>query len=256
MKLKEINLWQQGIPLKQFFIVNLIDQLYLNPRLPWDFKVWVEKNEKLIRNLSPKWVFSHEVDGWGLSYLDFKFQPIKLAIRKSQRAGEMTLRGIIAKLMPKADFGQLIDATGGLLGDTFELLGTGLSLRTYEAHPLLSLWIQLELLRDEPLLDFKFIAETFTFSELSQAGPNSVVVYDPMFELAPQSALPTKEMQVLRKAQEDYQVGALSLQEWQQWREVAAAIVVKRALKAAPLFDQDPTFCVKTKLLRWDIYKR
>lgn len=94
---------------------------------------------------------------------------------------------------------QILDLTGGLLGDSLLFLSFGCEVVTLERHPIVAFLIQSALKNAHhcALSRLKFIAtDAATF--LAQNPPLEVIFFDPMFEDANERAMPKKEMRIFR----------------------------------------------------------
>lgn len=155
----------------------------------------------------------------------------------------------------------VVDATAGLGRDSAILLAAGYSVCMIEENPVATALLNdaLRRLQSEPscreiagnlrLLTGK--AEQ-RLPELALEGRADVVYLDPMFAASGKSALVKKEMQLFQSLLGH---GA----DTSELLEVALSaakyrVVIKRAIKAAPLADREPTLSVRGKAVRFDVY--
>ncbi len=152
----------------------------------------------------------------------------------------------------------VLDATAGLGRDGFTLAALGLCVTLAERNPVVA-----ALLRDARRRAFEIatLRETVERIEIVEMDTQMLaagirhwdtVYLDPMYPDDGKSALPAKEMQILRDltggdADADALLpAALTL--------ARKRVVVKRPLKAPPLAAREPTMSLRTTQLRFDVY--
>ena len=162
-------------------------------------------------------------------------------------------------LHKKADL-TLLDATAGLGRDGYTLAALGATVTLVERQPLIA-----ALLRDAHLrvsdddesaeIASRIEIAAMDASELLAGGRQWDTVYlDPMYPEDGKSALPSKEMQILRDLNRgDEDADALLLPALQRAR---LRVVVKRPSHAPWLGDREPSFSLAGTQLRFDIYLR
>ena len=140
----------------------------------------------------------------------------------------------------------VLDATGGLLGDTLLMLSLGLpKIHVFERHPLAAVLIVSALKRSSANIEFEFK------SALSLDSDFDVIFFDPMYMDKNVKSAAKKEMVLFRQwigNDEDALVVALHLKSRTQSR-----LVIKRSIKAAPLIEK-PSLQFKGKSTRYDVY--
>lgn len=155
------------------------------------------------------------------------------------------------------------DLTAGLAVDSVLLSQAGFQVRAIEQNPFLFLlikhayWEQQKSAQQShstPLrpIDFQWgRAEDFLRTLEGVPLKPEVVYYDPMYPSKNKTALPSKEMQLLRELNgtdgENAELLMLALQSG------ILRLVVKRPLKAPPILER-PQAQIKGKLIRYDIY--
>jgi 16S rRNA (guanine1516-N2)-methyltransferase len=154
---------------------------------------------------------------------------------------------------------KVIDATAGFGGDAWVLAAQGVDVLAIEQDPLVAALLQNALQR--ALVQGLHGAQNLTFmggnSMLVKAQSRVDIVYiDPMFSAGRRSAASSKSMSFLQdwlasRYSEERQIAlfdwALSLASYR--------VVVKRALKAEWLSSHAPTFQIKGKTHRFDVYQ-
>lgn len=156
----------------------------------------------------------------------------------------------------------ILDATAGTGLDAWQLACAGARVTLVERQPLVFLLLQDALHRAHneahaALTVNRMQAVFADANEYLQSVdvPVDVVYLDPMFPATGKSALPGKAMQIFRELNatlpsDQDPAGLLD-------RARAAAryrVVVKRALKAPPLSDKSPSFVLKGRQIRFDVY--
>lgn len=162
---------------------------------------------------------------------------------------------------------QLVDATAGLASDAFHLAAKGARVTLIERSPVLvallsdamaaakagSLGAAAAAAAERMTLLVGDAALLLT----GEAAPLAGVVYlDPMFAGAPGSAAPAKGMTVLRRLFAADEVAEEDEATLLQAARSAAArrVVVKRALRAAPLAEVPPSGSLRGRTVRYDLY--
>lgn len=180
--------------------------------------------------------------------------------RSRIRGGRRQALARAAGLHSKAD-ARVLDATGGLGRDAFTLAALGAQLTLVERQPLV-----VELLRDaqqrarasadEPMIaaaDRLLIIGSDALDIGVGQGPFDCVYLDPMYPDDGKSALPQKEMQLLRDlAGDDLDAAALLAHA----RGLAPRVAVKRPAKAVWLGGEKPDGVIEGSQARFDLYLR
>lgn len=150
------------------------------------------------------------------------------------------------------------DLTAGFAVDAMMLAQAGFQVRASEHNPLLGIQLR-QALRESlgrenspPFLSkLQFeIMDAATMLE-NVSNPPEVIYYDPMYPAKRKTALPSKEMQILREIN-GTSGESLELLE-KALRVGVKRVVVKRPLKAPPLMAK-PQAEISGKLVRYDIY--
>jgi 16S rRNA (guanine1516-N2)-methyltransferase len=191
--------------------------------------------------------------------------------------GEAGRRGIRARFPPERPSGQarshplvrafkghegpILDLTAGLGADAYRLVDAGHRVRACERDPavfalLATGWEEARRsgrVSESLAARLEFVhAEAADWLDATFTGELGIAVYlDPMYPPPRRaSALPRRELQVLRRLLgEQGDVGAL----FSKARARAARVVVKRPHHAPPLA-ADASFCIESKLVRFDVY--
>lgn len=154
---------------------------------------------------------------------------------------------------------RLLDATGGLGRDAFTLAALGAQVSLVERQPLV-----VELLRDaqrraraapeealRAAADRIFVIGSDALDVGRDQGPFDAVYLDPMYPDDGKSALPQKEMQLLRElAGDDLDAGELLAHA----RALAPRVAVKRPAKAVWLAGAEPDAVLEGTQARFDLY--
>lgn len=155
----------------------------------------------------------------------------------------------------------VVDATAGLGRDSAILLGAGYALSMIEENLVAAALLHDALQRLQRVPTCREFAENLQLvpgtaqhclPALALEGRADVVYLDPMFAASAKSALVKKDMQLFQSLLGHGDDGSDLL-------EVALAVaryrvVVKRAIKAAPLAGREPTLSVRGKAVRFDVY--
>jgi len=155
----------------------------------------------------------------------------------------------------------VVDATAGLGRDSVILLGAGYKVTMIEENPVAVALLNDALARLRKELATSSHADKIALlagqaeqvlPTLAQQDGADVIYLDPMFAASGKSALVKKDMQLFQSllghggdAAELLEV-ALSTAKYR--------VVVKRAIKAQPLADRQPTLSVSGKAVRFDVY--
>ena len=166
----------------------------------------------------------------------------------------------------------LIDATAGLAGDSFVLASLGARVQMLERSPVLALMIEQALVAASQwseadsgfleIIERMSVIETEASSWLSaQSGHVAEVIFlDPMFPEKKKKAAVKKEMQILQQLLADTRESDIDRQKQESdLLDIALAkainrVVVKRPAHAPNLADKEPTYRIKGKSTRFDIY--
>jgi 16S rRNA (guanine1516-N2)-methyltransferase len=152
----------------------------------------------------------------------------------------------------------VLDATAGLGADAFVLASLGCQVTMHERNPwvyelLLDALVRLQNSTDTDLLAIAQRLKLSSRCSLSTLMESADVVYlDPMFPERKKSALVKKEMQIFHEL-----VGADTDSDELLPLAIDTAkyrVVVKRPKLAPPLADQEPSYSLKGKSGRFDIY--
>jgi len=155
---------------------------------------------------------------------------------------------------------KILDATAGLGRDAFVLASKGCHVTMTERSALIFLLLRDALTRAHENTRTREIVERMSAVNMdartylnSENPPQFDIVYlDPMYPERKKSALVKKEMQIFQRllGKEDTDNELLQLaQERAQHR-----VVVKRPLKGEHLNNQKPSFTIKGKSIRFDVY--
>lgn len=144
----------------------------------------------------------------------------------------------------------LWDLTAGLGVDSMMLAQAGFQVRAFERHPYLVFLLR-EAKKHAGIDTLMFeLAESEAVLRSSESLPE-VLYYDPMYPGAKKTALPSKEMQILRELNgtDGENVSLLT----DALKAGVKRVVVKRSLRAAPIIP-NPRAMMRGKLIRFDIY--
>lgn len=146
----------------------------------------------------------------------------------------------------------IVDLTAGLGVDAVMLAQAGFNVKAIERNAYLSVLMILNQDNLSPSLKLSFYDGEAEGFMSSLAERPEVIYYDPMYPGKKKSALPSKELQVLRelngKDGEDVDLLKHAL------KIATKRVVVKRPLQALPIIDK-PQSVVKGKLVRFDLYR-
>ena len=220
--IQELEVYSQNCSFEIEF-EQIGNQLWLKSDLPKEKPIGIEVDETIERHLSY-----------------FK----KSSLYKENLAKAL---GIKPSYRP-----QVLDLTGGLLGDSLMMLAMGCEVTTLERHPVVSFLIQSALhAATHPLLKNLTFHPKDALSFLQQSEDFEVIYFDPMFEDANQKAGAKKEMRIFREmigSDED----AVQVFEMARSRALRR-VVVKRPRLSRPLVNGD---CLQFegKSTRYDSY--
>ncbi len=196
-----------------------------------------------------------------IDYLDRHFQN-RLKGKSAGPGGELLRKAVLGQLKPNKDKIHILDATAGLAKDSLLFAAWGCQVTACEQSHLIYTLVA-SALKTAQLLDpdFSKITEHLKILNMNaidwmRANPQSVdVVYlDPMFPDTGNTALPSKEMQMMRLLLEDQeqQEEQLFLHAVQATRK---RVVVKRHAHAPAITDSLPvTHSFEGKSSRFDLY--
>lgn len=140
----------------------------------------------------------------------------------------------------------VLDASGGLLGDSLLMLSLGLpNIHVRERHPLAAVLIQNALRFSKANIHFEHK------SACELARDYDVIFFDPMYSDKKSKNVPKKEMVLFRQwvgSDPDASSVAIGLREKARNR-----LVIKRSIKAQPLIE-NPSLQFKGKSTRYDVY--
>ena len=157
----------------------------------------------------------------------------------------------------------VVDGTAGLGRDAFVLASLGCRVVLFERNGLVAELFGDALSRaaesgDEGVVEIcgrmglvRRGAEGFLDGLEEKSWPD-VVYLDPMFPQRGKVSAVKKEMKVFQDVVGEDGDGAELLDV--ELRRAVERVVVKRPLKAAPLADKKPNFCVRGKTIRYDVY--
>lgn len=196
-----------------------------------------------------------EINAGVWSLVQEPYRPIKIEIQKALRSHKETFfkRSPYSELIAKAiglkagrEKPSILDATGGLMGDSLLMLSLGLpSISVYERHPLAACLIINALNLVDVEIDFEFKNS----SEIDQIF--DVIYFDPMYSEASSKNTPKKEMVLFRQwigPDNDALRTAMILKQ-----HASSRLVIKRSLKSHPLIES-PSLQFKGKSTRYDVY--
>lgn len=142
---------------------------------------------------------------------------------------------------------KVVDATGGMLGDTLLMLAMDVDVWTIERHPLIAA-LAINALRKVGRDDKLLWGNCLEFPE--QLGQSDCVFFDPMFQDPNDKTAPKKAMQVFRTyVGPDLDAKEIAI----KLRTKAKRLVVKRPIKA-PMLLEKPTMTFKGKSTAYDVY--
>ena len=147
----------------------------------------------------------------------------------------------------------ILDATAGLLKDTYKMLLLGHSVTSVENNPLIYELSKSAVSNAGPKI-FDKLNLLYGNSLDIKEGSYDVVYIDPMFAHVSKSALPKKDMQLFRKINEHMPSEKFDETEFIEWAKELGAerIVVKRPLKQAKGSRVAHSFLGKS--VRYDLY--
>jgi 16S rRNA (guanine1516-N2)-methyltransferase len=154
----------------------------------------------------------------------------------------------------------VLDATAGLGRDSFILAALGCTVQLVERSKIISALLHDGLERARHILEIHPIINKMTLVEgnsltLTHLPEQPDVIYlDPMYPHRTKSALVKKEMRLLRAIVGD-DIDAPELLEWALSQRVER-VVVKRPKGAPDINGPSPTFIIKSKNSRFDVYKK
>ncbi len=179
------------------------------------------------------------------------------AMNKPRRGPELLIKAVGGGL-PRP---RVIDATAGLGRDSAILMAAGYPVTMIEENPVAGALLDNAMNRLRSAPGFNEHAARISLKQgraeehlplLAQEGLAEVIYLDPMFAVSGKAALVKKEMQLFQSLLGHGPDDTELLE-----RALAAAtyrVVVKRALKAPPLADRQPTMAIKGKAVRFDVY--
>lgn len=176
-------------------------------------------------------------------------------IKTNNLQGELLVKA--AKIKSFGENPTAIDATAGMGEDSFLLATTGFSVKLYEYNPVIALLLQDALNRAAKVPELKeIVGRMELFEEDSiQALQNlsekpDLILLDPMFPARQKSALIKKKFQILQKLESPCMDGDALI------RAATLAnprkIIIKRPINSECLGGYKPSYCVKSKVIRFD----
>ena len=206
---------------------------------------------KNCQNLDWKFIISNDL--WKFHQPPYK--PISIDIENSLKAHKVTFfksspysEQIAKAIGLKAGKAKpsVLDATGGLLGDTLLMLSLGLKkITVFERHPLAACLITSALNGCDAPIEFKYRSAGELDKEFD------VIFFDPMYADKNSKAQPKKEMALFRQwigEDQDASEVARRLKNFARQR-----LVIKRSIKAPPILES-PDLQFKGKSTRYDVY--
>lgn len=164
--------------------------------------------------------------------------------------------------MGKGAHPTILDATAGFGKDAFILASLGCQVDMLERAPMIAALLEDGLQRAAAIEELSWIndrlslcclnATTYLAQQNKSATNHDVVYLDPMYPHAGKTALPAKEMQILRKlvGSDDDAPSVLAL----ACQYARKRVVVKRPRTAAPLPGPPPSNHIEAPNTRYDIY--
>jgi len=149
---------------------------------------------------------------------------------------------------------KLLDATCGLGRDAMLLQLADFQVTACERHPILAALLADGLHRLPDSLD-RFTLCAQDAREVMQHHSFDVIYLDPMFAESRKSAKVKKGMQILQQLHHKQINDSEALFE-AAWLATCQRLVVKRGAKAATINAVKPTFQLKSKTCRFDVYQR
>lgn len=185
------------------------------------------------------------------------------AMRHRRRGGANELLGRAVGVGKKAPL-QILDATAGLARDAFVLADLGCQVCLCERHPvigqLLAAGLHNAQMRQDDWLETVVARMRLQHSDARalparEVAKADVIYLDPMFAPRGKSAAVKKEMALFQALLADTSTAddADQLLCWALEQDVAR-VVVKRALKAAPLAGVKPSHSIRGKAVRYDVH--
>lgn len=207
--------------------------------------------------VTPEKLILKKMQGKQAKAIFVDFLSAKLAYRrKNQRE---LLKKAMGSMNPKQSL--IVDATAGLGEDAFILASKGYSVLMIERSAILAKLLEDGLTRfskEKPYPTFGSLqlihADAKTYlPKLAQSIAIDVVYLDPMFPERKKTALPRKEMEILRALIGQDTDAAELLQI--SLKVARRRVVVKRLCSASPLGELKPLFSISGKINRFDIYQ-
>lgn len=170
------------------------------------------------------------------------------AYEKLWQNPELRKKDLLLKAIKQRQ-GKVVDATCGLGKDSSLLACSGHEVMAFEKDPRVFL-----LLHSESFYSFRerYQIKLFHQSIFDADEAADVLYFDPMFEKDSKKSLPKKGMQLFQKIldpPEKYSGDHLKL-----LLSRAPKVIVKRAMKANPLFENPVNHQIKGKTVRFDVY--
>ncbi len=203
--------------------------------------------------LELKYIQNHEQKPQRLS---IDFTSGKQSYRNRHPEKELLIRAVrINKKMPE----KIIDATGGFGRDAFILASAGCKVDIFEYNPYVAALLEDGLIRAAQNAQTALICEriklyiTNAISALRNSDLQAQVIYlDPMFPKRNKTAKVKLEAQLLQLLAE--QKSDTKQLFHAAWCNLPIKIVVKRPAKEKPLCNITPSYTVKGKAIRFDVY--
>jgi 16S rRNA (guanine1516-N2)-methyltransferase len=192
-------------------------------------------------------------------YVYVEFVGGRTGYRRQHAGKELLLKAVgLHKNRPPS----ILDATGGMGRDCFLMAGHGCRVHAFERNRIVAAMLEDGLQRAENHPDTRITVERIRLSTgdclqflrdcPGSAAQYDVIYLDPMFPQRKKSALVKKEMQILNRLV-GYETDAEQL-----LTEARAAagkrVVVKRPKAVPPLADSTPSYSLRGKTTRFDVY--
>lgn len=184
------------------------------------------------------------------------FTQAKTSYRAQKTSTELLIRAV--KIQKKLPFA-VVDGTGGLGRDAFLLAAAGCRVDVFEKNKIVGALFEDGLRRGKRHPHYAEVLERITLhkvdmiTHLNTFIPKPMVIYlDPMFPKRTKSAKVKQDMQILQRIIQDSDDEKQLFKA--AWDAGPHKIVVKRPIKEHPVADLKPSYRVKGKAIRFDVY--
>lgn len=150
----------------------------------------------------------------------------------------------------------VLDATCGFGKDAFLLSCAGFHVQATESHPVVYALLKDAILRMQQATgDTPFILHNAWAQSISMKTPAQVIYLDPMFPDRDKSAAVKKDMQLFHRLHSE---SAQEIEQLFSWAMSHARnkVVIKRPAKSKIVTPNPPTYQIKGKACRFDVYQR